>query len=182
MIKLEELTNNDQWYIEPSEAQELIESGDLLNYKFCKIELGKIKRWESKEKRVLKLKETVNYRFLSNLNSKQALNEYTGYCKDPKNLADNPNRSPEIFMNLYNKILKEGYDIKKGIIAVDQNNTICIGLHRACIMLFIHGENFEIPVLKLNLKSSILHKYPFLIPIYKFFNYIRKKLKIKTNE
>ena len=182
MIKIEELTNNGQWCVQPLQTQGFLANGNLLSYKIDNIELSKIHRRGrlEGEKKFLKLKETAAYKFLSNQNSKQALDEYIKYCKKTNTLVDN--HSPEIFINLYNKILKEGYDIKKGIIIVDQNNTTCEGLHRACILLFIHGENFKIPVLKFKLKSSRLDKVPFLIPIYKIFNYVRTKIKTKFND
>ena len=107
MITIENLINNNEWYIEPSEAKDFVKNGNLLSYKICNIELGKIRRWESKEKKVLQLKETINYKFLSNQNSKYVREEYVKYCKEQKNLIDKPNRSPEIFINLYNKILKD---------------------------------------------------------------------------
>lgn len=177
MIKIEELTHNSCWYIEPLQAQDFIANGNLLDYKFCNIELAKIRRRGKMEGKnfFLKLKETVSYKFLSNQNQQHFLDEYIKYCKKTNNLIDY--HSPERFISLYKKILKDGYDIKKGIIIVDQNNTICDGLHRACILLFIHGENFKIPVLKFKLKYSRLDKVPFLIPIYKIYDYFRKKLK-----
>ncbi len=177
MIKIEELTHNSCWYIDPLQAQDFTANGNLLNYKFCNIELAKIRRRGKMEGEnfFLKLKETVSYKFLSNQNQQHILDEYIKYCKKTNTLIDY--HSPERFINLYKKILKDGYDIKKGIIIVDQNNTICEGVHRACILLFIHGENFKIPVLKFKLKSSRLDKVPFLIPIYKIFDYFRKKLK-----
>jgi hypothetical protein len=177
MLKLEELTNNSCWYIDPLQVQDFVTNGNLLDYKFCNIELSKIHRLGKMEgeKKFLKLKETISYKFLSNQSQQQVFDEYIKYCKKTNTFIDY--HSPQIFISLYKKILKDGYDIKKGIIIVDQNNTICDGLHRACILLFIHGENFKIPVLKFKLKSSRLDKVPFLIPIYKFFDYFRKKLK-----
>ena len=177
MITTEELSNNSCWYIEPLQAQDFVTNGNLLDYKVCNIELAKIRRRGKMEgeKNFLKLKETVNYKFLSNQNQQQVIDEYIKYCKKTNSLIDY--HSPENFTKLYKEILKYGYDIKKGIIVVDQNNTICDGLHRACILLFMHGENFKIPVLKFKLKSSRLDKVPFLIPIYKIFDYFRKKMK-----
>ena len=182
MIKVEELINNNQWYIEPLDAHDVVTSGNLLDYKLCNIELAKIRRRGKIEgkKFFLKLKETINYKFLSNQNSKQAINEYIKYCEKTNNITEY--HSPKNFISLYKEILKYGYDIKKGIIVVDQNNTICAGVHRACILLFIHGENFKIPVLKFKLKSSRLDKFPFLIPIYRIFNYVRTKLRTKFND
>lgn len=182
MIDIEELTNNSRWYIEPLQAQDFVKNGNLLDYKFCNIELAKIRRRGRMEgeKNFLKLKETVSYKFLSNQNQQQAIDEYIKYCKKTNTFIDY--HFPEKFINLYKEILKYGYDIKKGIIIVDQNNTLCEGLHRSCILLFIHGENFKIPVLKFKLKSSRLDKVPFLIPIYKIFDYFRKKLKRCFNE
>ena len=151
-ISLEEITNNDKWYITPFDAQNLVKDEKLYSYEFCDIEVGKILRW--KNKKFTTLKETVNYRFLSNQNSKNCIDEYIKSCKEPTNLEDNPNRSSETFITLYNNILKEGYDPKKGVVIIDQYNSIVNGLHRACVMLFIHGEDFKIPVLKINIRSS----------------------------
>ncbi len=174
MIEIENFINNDQWYIGPSEARKIVGDGNLLDYKFCNTELNKICRWDNKKRKLIKLNKTVNFQFLANQKSKKAFAEYAEYCKKPANLADNKNRSPDNFINLYKKILKEGYDPKKGVIVVDQYDTVIVGLHRACILLYI-GELAKIPVVKVNIKSSRLHKIPFLIPVYKVFNYIRKR-------
>jgi len=170
-VTFEEITNNNnQWYITPFDAKNLVKDEKLFGYEFCDIELGKVRRY--KHKKFTTLKETVNYQFLSNQNSKEALAKYVEYCKDPVNLEDN-NRSPEIFVNLYKKILQEGYDPKKGVIVIDQYDSIVIGLHRACSLLLIHGENKKIPVLKINIRSSSRMFFANLI-----YNFI-KKLKQK---
>lgn len=171
MITFEEITNNNQWYITPFDAKNLVADGKIYSYNFCEIELGKIRRW--KNKKFTTLKETVNYKFLSNQNSKQALDEYIKYCKDPVNRADNPDRSPEIFINLYKQLLQDGYDPKKGVIVIDQYNSIVIGLHRACSMLLIHGEDFKIPVLKINIRSS--KRMFFASHIYEFIKKLKEK-------
>lgn len=179
MITIEELTNNKLWYVSPCEAKDLVANGNLLSYEFCNIELDKIRRFVRKKRKFIKLEETVNFKFLANQGSKQAISEYIKYCKDPDNLVDNPNRSPENFINLYKKILQEGYNPKKGVVIIDQHNAICDGLHRACSLLYINkNKEIKIQVLKVKVKTSRLHKLSFLIPVYKIFDYFRKKLKM----
>lgn len=177
MITIEELTNNKLWYISPSEAKDLAANGNLLSYEFCNIELDKIRRFVRKKRKFIKLEETVNYRFLSNQNSKQALDEYIKYCNETNTITEY--HSPENFITLYKKILKDGYNPKKGVIIIDQHNAICDGLHRACSLLYINkNKKIRIQVLKVKVKTSRLHKLSFLIPMYKIFNYCRKKLKM----
>lgn len=177
MIDIEELTNNNLWCVSPSEAKDIAANGNLLSYEFCNIELDKIRRFVRKKRKFIKLEETVNYRFLSNQNSKQALDEYIKYCNETNTLTEY--HSPEKFINLYKKISEEGYNPKKAVIIIDQHNAICDGVHRACCLLYINkNKKIKIQVLKVKVKTSRLHKLPFLIPVYIIFNYFRKKLKM----
>ena len=53
------------------------------------------------------------------------------------------------FKNTVKIITSNGYDIRKGAIIVNENNVLCDGLHRGCILWSIYGPDYEIPVLRI---------------------------------
>ncbi len=152
MVTVEDLTQNPSFYISYSEAQELVSWMGIRKMELTSVRLGKIRRW--KNKRFCSLEETVNYAFLHDPDHEKADLCYRRYCDDPANRHDNPERSPELFCRLAEQIRNEGYDPKKGVIVIDQYNTVCVGLHRACVLLHLFGENKRIPVLRIKCRSS----------------------------
>ena len=53
------------------------------------------------------------------------------------------------FENTRRSMLMNGYDIHKGIIAVNKNNFILCGTHRSSILWSIYGPDYEITVLRI---------------------------------
>lgn len=151
-ITTEELNGSKDFYIEPSEVEELVYGSKVTHYHCSSIPLGKIRR--SKDGRFTSFKETVNYKFLFSNGSDEAYETYQAYANEPGNRRDNPGRSPELYLRLQNEVLSGGYDPKKGIIVLDQYNNVLVGLHRACILLREFGEEYSIPVLKTRVKGS----------------------------
>ena len=152
MVTFEELAHNRDFLISEEEAYELVSITGIRSWKYCLVELGRLYRW--KNNRFCSLEETINYRFLEHPESEEVWREYLDYCRDPSNRRDNPERSPELFLQLRDTLLREGYDPKKGIIVIDQYHTVCVGLHRACILLSQFGKDFHVPVLKIRCKMS----------------------------
>ncbi len=152
MITIEELAHNRDFFISETEARELVDIMGITNWAYCFAKLGRLYRW--KNNRFCSLEETINYRFLEHPETKEIFREYLAYCSDPSNRRDNPERSPRLFLQLRDTLLREGYDPKKGIIVIDQYHTVCVGLHRACILLSQFGKDCRVPVLKIRCRMS----------------------------
>ena len=144
MTDKQELLHDGRFRINP-DAVEMVTSRPIKRYKLCEIRVGKIRRmWKN---RVFSLYKTTPYRYLADSKNPQMIEQYDAYCEIAK--IDNPDRSREAFEKLYDEFDVEAYDIKKGIIIIDQLNLIVEGQHRAIILLTKHGEKCKIPVLKL---------------------------------
>lgn len=117
----------------------------IKRYKIIKLSLGKIYRvYEGK---VYFLEDTDVYKYLKNSTSQKNALKYKKYCQ--KNKMDNPSRSESEFNLLIEMFEKTDYDVKKGIIIVNQFNVIIDGQHRSCILLDKYGPHYEIEVLKI---------------------------------
>ncbi len=151
MVTPEELINHTDFGIEEEEVRELLAFHEVRKYRFRQVKLGSLKRW--KDGHLSFLKDTVNYRFLHERNEETRA-AYTAYCADPANRQDNPDRSPENYLKLQERILEEGYDPGKGVIIIDQFHVILGGVHRACILLDAYGDAYEIPVLQFQSRAA----------------------------
>ena len=125
---------------------QLLEKRNVKSFELIEIPVGKIRR--HLDGKVMSLYKTDPYKFLSD-DSDTAKENYEKYVNRPLNREDNPDRSVECFNTLINSFSGELYDIKKGIIIVNQFYQVMDGQHRSCILLKKYGEDLKIPVLKI---------------------------------
>lgn len=122
-----------------------VEHSFLEDVKIDNMKIGDIKRRRPQDDKVIKLKDSEPYLFLKD--PKKNRSKYEKYCD--YHIKNNlPNMSVERFENLIKSIKKEGFN-KKSPIIVDDKNIICDGQHRACILMYLNGEDYEIPVVRI---------------------------------
>ena len=158
----EQMERDDRFDINPITMDSLFGCRTIYKYKLKKIEIGKIRRFENKK--ISMLQETDTYRYLEDPESEENQMAYEEYCKQGKNLKDNPNRSQDTFMSLKDTFEEEKYDPKKGIIVINQYNCIVDGFHRSCIFLKKYGPQYQVEVLQI--KCSCERRLPILSFIF----------------
>ena len=114
----------------------------------------------------IRLEESPVYKYLNK--TTESKNNYELYCQKYGKL--NKNRTVEKYESLINELSSYDYDINKGIIVVNQANVLLDGQHRSCLLLKLHGTDYNIPVLEVTdkrctmlrriiiLKDLFLHK------------------------
>ena len=162
MISREDLESDKRFHISKTELDWLFSKLKIYKYECVDIEIGRLRRFDGKK--IISLKETINYKYLENPNDKRISNLYEQYCKEQENLLDNPDRSRTIFDKLRDDILDTEYNPQNGIIIINQYNIIEDGLHRSCILLKKHGPDFVVKVLKIKRRNS--KKLLYLSPLY----------------
>lgn len=138
------MEDDNKYYINP-ETFQYITKQPIRKYYLCRLKIMDIYRVINNK--VQFLDETDVYKYIKSNRDEHARKAYIKYCK--KNNMDNSLRSPELCNELCNEFVYNKYDIKKGIIVVDQYNRIIDGQHRCCILLQQYGGAYEITVLKL---------------------------------
>lgn len=120
-------------------------------YELVRIKLGDIKReWcDKKEKKIYSLKDVSPYKYLET-GDKKIYEQYIKKHIDLDACSENTAWDVKRFDDLFKSVKKYGYDPKKCVICVNENNVILDGQHRACCLLYLHGEEYEINVLKIS--------------------------------
>lgn len=153
---VERLKKESRFYINKTTLNCLLNRGEIRSYKLVKIPLNKIRR---RYKGLHSLESTDVYHFLENPNDKNYRQKYLEYCNIPGARKDNPDRSVETFEKLINEFANMEYDIKNGIIVVDQFYQVQEGFHRSCILLKNKGGSYKIEVLKIVYRYKINRKF-----------------------
>ena len=104
------------------------------------------RRWEGKD---YPLTECSPYKFLQT-RDERIYQKYIQKHIEKGIVSENCIWSPDSFLQLEKEILKNGYDPTSSIIVVDQNNIIIDGQHRSIILLYHHGGDYEIPVVRVS--------------------------------
>jgi len=119
-----------------------------------RIKVGDIKRsWEGK---IYRLNEVSPYKYLETKDK----SIYENYVKNNDGIRDtllkrfaielnkevDKVKTYESMDNTLNSIKEFGYDPSKMCICVDADNIILDGQHRACCLLYLHGEDYIIDV------------------------------------
>ncbi len=117
----------------------------LKQAKVEKIPLKKLKRRHPETDEVIGLEKCEPYLYL-----KGEVEKYKKYCEYHKEDSSLPDMSIKRYEKLIKSIKKNGYDYRKPII-VDDQDCICDGQHRACVLLYLHDGNYKIPVVKISL-------------------------------
>lgn len=120
-----------------------LENSLMLDYHVTKMKLKDIKRQYFYDN-IISLKECEPYLYLCG--DKEAYKKYTKFHQD-NNL---PSMTEKRFKDLIKSIDKNGYD-EKCILVVNEKNIILDGQHRACILLYKYGEEYEQKVLQVHL-------------------------------
>lgn len=160
----EQIKKDNRFYIDEFTFDTHLKISKMLSYKIEKIRLGDILRQQ--DNKIFPMKYSDVYKYLENdVNKKEKYNKYI----DNVLIGDDKRRhSTYIYDKLINELSEEEYDIKKGIIIVNQLNIIMDGQHRTSILLKKYGENFKIDVLKITYSYLGLRTY---------FNYLKYKLR-----
>ena len=110
------------------------------NYTLVQRKLKDLKGYTPTTEDWVPLSQTIQYRALENKTSYQ---EYL----DRVHLKQNDlTLSNELFNSLKESLKKYGYDTKKSIIVINEKNEILDGLHRASILMFLKGPEYQIQV------------------------------------
>lgn len=117
----------------------------LRDAKIEKLSLKKLKHEHPKANVIIRLEECEPYLYL-----KGEVEKYKKYCEYHKEDSSLPDMSIKRYEKLIKSIKKNGYDYRKPII-VDDQDCICDGQHRACVLLYLHDRNYKIPVVKISL-------------------------------
>lgn len=140
----ERILNDNRFRID-NEVMSCLNGRKILYYTIVELPIKRIKR--NLHGKIISLQETDVYRYLCEPTKEDVIAQYQKYCD--ANNADNKERSINTFNKLINTIEIEDYDIKKGIVIVDQFNCILDGQHRVCILRNKYGEEYVIRALKL---------------------------------
>ena len=119
-------------------------------FSFERIKLKDIKRrWKRK---LYSLTECSPYKFLQT-RDKKIYQEYVQKHIDKGVVSENCIWTVDRFIQLEKDILKKGYDPTCSVIVIDQDNVVIDGQHRAIILLYHYGEDYEIPIVRVSQKS-----------------------------
>ncbi len=145
---------NDKRFILPNDFYlRTAENSFITKYEICQIKLKDITRYD--QGKYTSIKEWGPYQFLLGKEK-----DYIDYCLNYRR-TDYMNLSDKEFekyikkqcINDYNLLIKnlkkKNYNEKYPIIIDENNNMILDGLHRASYLMYKHGENYKIKVLKL---------------------------------
>lgn len=170
------LKADKRFYINEPTMNFLLNRGEISSYRLVKVPLSKIRRGYNG---VYSLDSTDVYHFLEDPNNENYRQKYIEYCNIPNARKDNPDRSVETFKKLISNFNYKEYNIKDGVIVIDQFNQIMEGFHRSCILLKNKGGDYKIEVLK------IVYRYKFnrgyMKMVWNNFLYdIKRSLKRKT--
>lgn len=121
-----------------------VEHSFMKDARIEKMKLGDIKRKHPESEEIIGLDQCEPYLYL--LGGKKNKEIYRKYCEyHVKN--ELPNMSIARFDNLIKSIKKNGYDEKVPIV-VNDRDIICDGQHRACVLLYLYGKDYEIPIVR----------------------------------
>ena len=135
------LLEDERFKIDYEFFYKYLEMTPVKNYEIVRIKLKDIKRdWNGK---ILSLKECHPYKYLLG-----ETKQYEEYCAENRKFGFY--MSEQRFSDLLNKINTNHYDTKLMPI-LTKDNFIADGQHRACILLYKYGENYEIDCLRLEL-------------------------------
>lgn len=164
-MKIEDSLKNDKrFYIDDFTFETHLKISKMLSYDIVELELGKILRQQ--DNKIFPMKYSDVYKYLEGASNN--IEEYNKYCENILIGEDRKKHSTKIYDQLIKNISKNDYDIRKGIIVVNQLNIIMDGQHRACILLKKYGENHKIKVLKV--------RYSYL-GIRTYLNYLKYKIR-----
>ena len=160
------LRKAQSWYIKNTAEEELLADNRVIlddEFVYRRIESKKIKRYAIEELRlgdikrrwfdgnIYKLVECAPYRYLQG--DHDGYSEYCLYHRE-HNL---PSMSLERFDALISSIDEKGFD-DRYIVVVDEDNIICDGQHRSCVLLNKYGEDHVIKVLKIYFDKQLIKK------------------------
>ena len=149
------LTKDDffekDFYIDSFNLDRIFKEDSFLSYKIKIISVGRIIM--PYPGAYIKVGESPVYQFLNG--NHESEEKYKLYCK--KYGKFNPNRTVDNYKELINDFSLEDYDIKKGVIIVNQANVLLDGQHRSCLILKKYGKNHKIQVLEITDKDCTFH-------------------------
>ena len=165
MLSKEELSTDARFFVNPITLDEIFRRFNhcIEKYDLTCIKVGKLRR--TLEGRLSPMYKTEPFLFIRNPENKEIREMYEKYCELPDARKDNPERSVEYYKNFICKFTSE-YDVKKGIVVIDQYNRIQDGLHRSCILLKNMGPNYEIQVLRIFPHYSLRTRFKLLRQMY----------------
>ncbi len=118
-----------------------LETIPIKDYEIINIKLKDIKRYWNRT--ILNLKECQPYKYLNG-----EVQQYQNYCTENQKFEEF--MSEERFKKLLDNINKNKFD-KKYMPILTEDNIIMDGQHRACILLYKYGEDYEIQCLRLKI-------------------------------
>lgn len=147
---IEKVKNDKRFYVSDDTARRICQNQPK-RYDVCKIRIGEIQReWKGK---LYLLTEVSPYAYITQGDTKR-------YVRYVKKHYDNKNISCEAIDEIVQKritsvnhtiasIKRDGYDIYKGIVIIDDRNVVLDGQHRCCTLLSLFGCECEITVLRI---------------------------------
>ena len=147
---MKEMKNDSRFYIRDDILRSILHKKPA-KYEICKIRLGDIKRdWKGT---IYSLTEVSPYAYITQGDKER----YIAYIKKH---FEGRELSKEEFDNIVRRwiarkddtissVKHNGYDVHKGIIVLDERNTVWDGQHRSCVLLSQFGPDYEVTVLRI---------------------------------
>ncbi len=160
------LLNDNRFKLDYDFFYKVLETRPVFDYAIKTIKLGNIRRyWDGN---FYKLSDTSPYAYL--MGNKERYDHYC--CINSKSSPFNMSR--ERFDELIESI-KKSYDVSKMPVINDKDSAIMDGQHRVAILLYLYGEEYEIPVLSLCMNNEKQNK----IQIFQKIKINKKGRKVK---
>ena len=149
-LLMKKMKNDKRFYIRDDILRQIVHKKPK-GYEVCKIRLGDIKRaWKG---RIYSLTEVSPYAYITQGDKER----YIAYIKkhfEGRELSEE--EFDEIIRrwiaridDTISSVKRYGYDVHKGIVVLDERNTVWDGQHRSCVLLSQFGPEYEITVLKI---------------------------------
>lgn len=137
-----QITNVDGYTFSPDFVWHVLEQRFIEDFSIRKTKLSQIRR-QYFDGSIINLKECEPYLFLKG--DKAIYKKYSDFQRK-NNL---PTMTEKRFNKLIESIKKKGYDERYPIV-LGRNNVIWDGQHRACVLLYLYGEDYKVNAFKLD--------------------------------
>ena len=153
MVCIDDIKKEKGFFVDDRNLNRLFRS-PIESYSVISFFVGDILRvTDDKYQRVVSLYDTPVYNFLND--TQEGVNQYRQYC-DHYRVSF---RTEQCFNHLIEEMSSSDYDVKKGILVIDQYGVIADGQHRACILLKKYGPYYKVNVLRIVWKQNFIEKF-----------------------
>ncbi len=147
----DELLKDDRFIIDKLFFNRRLKFRTMRSYQLGKMKVGDIRYGTGAQS--VSLREVSPFKYLQG-----DIGGYSNYCRQHRQLLHYDEMTVAKYDNLIKSIENKGFD-DRFVIIVDYDGVVKDGQHRSCYLLHKFGEQYEVPVLKLDVcKRSIFYK------------------------